>query len=181
MDRWILIWAAESGRRINEYRATRVEDVLFSKSSYLLSGAFDMEKWKPFPKVEGHAGREFPLTALMAEVARKALEGRVVSPSDYLFMTPQGRPYTDSKLRKIFHRATRVAGISCTLNEFGRHSMGKQLREGGATYSDIADILDNTESVARRNYTSMDVAKKGKILSLKSVQGQPGDRLKKGN
>lgn len=183
MTRWILSWAMESGRRINEYRATRVQDVVFSRAAYILAGAFDMEVWKPFPKVEGHAGREFPLTPLMAEVARKALAARpqLIGPSDYLFvMEGAAKPYTDSVLRKLFTRAATLAGIRCTLNEFGRHSMGKQLREAGATYSDIADILDNGEAVARSNYTSMDVVKKGKIVGLKISHGQPTDRLAKG-
>ena len=184
MDKWILIWAMESGRRINEYRATRVEDVIFSKSSYILSGAFDCETWKPFPKVEHHAGREFPLTPMMAEVARKAINERgPVGPKDYLFAHHNRKkkyvPYTDAVLRKIFVRAAKAAGYSCTLNEFGRHSMGKQLREAGATYSDIADILDNGETVARSNYTSMDVIKKSKIVNLRS-QGQPRDRFGEG-
>ncbi len=162
----ILRWAAETGRRINEYRALKIKDINFSKSVYEVNGAFDGERYKEFPKVPGHAGEEFPLTCECKDILNVALKDRIYGPDDFVFLNRE-RPYTDNSIRRIFERARKKAGYRVTLNEFGRHSMGLQLRQAGATYSDIADILGNTVEIAKKNYSHCEAVSKAKILELR--------------
>jgi hypothetical protein len=90
-------------------------------------------------------------------------------------------------LRKLFRTAKGKAGYpSVSLNTFGRHSKGYQLKLAGATDEQIADILANTPQVVRATYTHVEAGGKAKILQLLEKpsngeltrQGQPGTSKK---
>jgi|TARA_B100000959_G_scaffold108918_1_gene114832 hypothetical protein len=37
-----------------------------------IGGEFDMERYKPFPKVEDHAEQEFPITNTLLDILKRA-------------------------------------------------------------------------------------------------------------
>lgn len=173
----IFQWAIETGRRINEYRAMKVKDVDWKGDIYRIGGAFDREHYKEFPKNPLKKGEEFPLTEELKKILRGALKDRICNPEDFIFLN-RGKAYTGNALRHIFIKARKKAGYTVTLNEFGRHSMGLQLRQAGASYSDIADILGNTVEVAKNNYSHCESARKAKILELReNVRGMSVARI----
>lgn len=181
MDRLILRWAKETGQRINEYRAVRLCDLDPRRGVGAVNGAFDEEVYKPYPKMEEHVGAEYPLTDELREIIDLALAGRdVIGVNDYLFVRPTRRrelvPYTDSVLRKMFALARKAAGYpSVTLNTFGRHSMGWQLRDAGAPIDAIADVLGNDPLTAHKNYSHMNSVRKAEVLRMRKGVKKKGD------
>lgn len=166
-DKLIFEYLIETGRRLNEARAAKVRDLNFKERIYRIGGAFDKESYKPFPKVKDHAEEEYPITDNLFSILQKALAKRHYSPDDFVFINRIGKHYTDSRLRKIFNRARKKAGYdSITLNCFGRHSKGLQLKMAGASDEEIADILGNTPEIVRQTYTHVEAGRKAKILSL---------------
>lgn len=173
MHHLILDWARHAGRRPNEYRATKIRDIYFSKGTYGLNDAFDDEDDKPFPKNPDMVGTEFPLTDKLREIANKAMAGRVCGPDDYLFINPRcNNHYTHRSIGGIFERLKKRAGYEVTLNEFGRHSFAVQLLQSGATYTQVAAMLGNSAQVVEANYSTWDVAMKAEIINLKDRREQ---------
>ena len=167
LDKQIFEFLIETGRRINEARAIKVKDLDFKANVYRIGGAFDMENYKPFPKVEGHAEEEYPITEKLKEIFEIVLKNRVYGFDDFIFINRAGHYYKDSGLRKIFNFAKKKAGYSTyTLNVFGRHSKGLQLKMAGATDEEIASILGNTAKIVNETYTHVEAGSKAKILSL---------------
>ena len=174
----IFEWAMETGRRINEYRATKIRDIDFKRGVYRIGGAFDIdESYKPFPKVEDHAEREFPLTDRLIEIlarvgiTREAILAR--NPDDWVFVNPtarrEGGHYMARSLFWIFASARKKAKMpGVTLNEFARHSMAYQLINSGAGMDQVAMVLDNTPDVAARNYAHLEARTIAKVLKMRS-------------
>ena len=166
-DKPIFECLIETGRRINEARALKVRDLNFREEVYRVGGAFDLEHYKPFPKVEDHAEEEYPITEKLFNIFQRTLKDRVYSPDDYVFVNRSGRHYTDTRLRKIFNKARKESGYyNITLNVFGRHSKGLQLKLAGATDEEIASILGNSAKIVNETYTHVEAGGKAKILSL---------------
>lgn len=166
-DRPVFRWVLETGRRVNEYRALKVCDLDFKRGVYRVGGAFDMEHYKPYPKIEGHAGEEFPLSGSLLEIIKTALKDRVYGADSFLFVNRIGNHYTDGGLRKIYNAAReRACYPSITLNMFGRHSMGYKLKMAGASDEEIASVLGNTAKIVHETYTHVEAGNKSKILSL---------------
>lgn len=76
----------ETGRRFNEARAFKVKDLNFKTMAYRIGAAFDMERFKPFPKVEDHAEEEFPSTEKLLEFIKIVLKGRIYSAEDFVYV-----------------------------------------------------------------------------------------------
>jgi len=166
-DKPIFEFLIETGRRINEARAIRFRDLKEKERIYRIGGAFDMERYKPFPKVEDHAEEEFPITNTLLDILKRAAKDRNYGADDFVFINRIGSHYKDTGLRKIFNRARKKAGYnSITLNCFGRHSKGLQLKMAGASDEDIASILGNTPEIVRQTYTHIEAGGKAKILNL---------------
>lgn len=164
----ILRWATETGRRINEYRAMKVRDIAFERGEYYVGGAFDQEAYKPFPKVEGKGGVAFPLNDKLKAILADALKDRIYGPDDWVFINPNsGKAYTLRSLDAIFRKAQKLTGYKITLNEFGRHSFAVQHLAEGATYTQVAVLLNNTAEVVETNYSRWNTAQKAKILSIR--------------
>jgi|TARA_B100001971_G_C17669751_1_gene276943 site-specific recombinase XerD len=99
------------------------------------------------------------------------LVNRHYSPDNFVFINRIGNHYTDSRLRKIFNKAKKKARYnSITLNVFGRHSKGLQLKLAGASDEQIASILCNTTKIVHETYTHVEAGGKAKILSLLDKQ-----------
>ena len=152
---------------MSEARAIKVRDLDFKANVYRIGGAFDMENYKPFPKIEDHAEEEYPITENLKEIFNRVLKNRVYGFHDFVFLNRTGYYYKDSRLRKIFNRARKKAGYeSYTLNVYGRHSKGLQLKLAGASDEQIASILGNTAKIVNETYTHVEAGGKAKILSL---------------
>lgn len=166
-DKSIFEFLIETGRRINEARAIKFKDLDFQAMVYRVGGAFDMESYKPFPKTEDHAEEEYPITTKLVEITKETLKDRVYGPDSFLFVNRIGLHYKDSGLRKIFNCAKNKSGYEfITLNVFGRHSKGLQLKMAGASDEEIASILGNTAKIVNETYTHVEAGSKAKILSL---------------
>jgi len=175
----IFEWAMETGRRINEYRATKIRDIDLRRGVYRIGGAFDIdESYKPFPKIEDHAEREFPLTARLIEVLGKVGINRETIlarlPDDWVFVNPnakrKGGHYMARSLFWIFATARGKAELpNVTLNEFARHSMAYQLINSGATMEEVAMVLDNTPDVAAKNYAHLESHSIARVLKIRST------------
>lgn len=166
----IFRWAKETGRRINEYRAMRVREVAFEREEYYIGGAFDKEHYKAFPKVEDKGGMAYPLTDALKAILKDALKDRVYGPDDWVFLNPDsGKHYTQSTADKIFTDARKKTGYKITLNEFGRHSFAVQHLAAGASYTQVAVLLNNTAEVVEKNYSRWNTAQRAKILKMRET------------
>jgi len=164
----LLRWMVKTGRRVNEARALRVKDVVFSKMEYIVNGAFDGETYKPFPKTRETGGSVFPMDEEQADIIRQALAGRVYGPEDYVFINPRSDgPYTMQALGKIFIRARKKAGFQAiTLNEFGRHSWATQRLNEGWTFEQVALFLLNSADMVRKRYAKVTKAARVAVINM---------------
>jgi len=162
----ILRWAMLTGRRVNEYRAMLVKDINFAKGEYCVTGAFDKEERKPFPKVGNTTGAVFPLDEDMVAILSIALADRVYGPDDYVFLN-KGEPYTMNALGKIFLKARKKAGYyKVELNEFGRHSWATQRLSEGWSFSQVAMFLLNSAAVVEKRYANVTRATRQAVIEL---------------
>lgn len=78
------------------------------------------------------------------EAIMKAMSRHVAS-SEYVFCTEDGKPYSESTLRRYFAIAKRLAGITrrCRLNDL-RHTFASNLASEGLSLLDIRDALGHT-------------------------------------
>jgi integrase len=80
-------------------------------------------------------------------------------PEAFLFTNTYGKPYTDGRLRKIWNRACRKAGIKISLYHATRHSIASQAVEKGVPMELIQKALDHTSSKTTKRYASIGVHK----------------------
>ncbi len=85
-----------------------------------------------------------------------------VTSSEYVFVTDDGKPFSESTLRRHFAIAKRLAGITrrCRLNDL-RHSFASNLASEGLSLLDIRDALGHTtvrmsERYAKPNEQSLE-------------------------
>jgi len=164
----LLRWLVKTGRRVNEARALKVKDVIFSKMEYVVGGAFDRETYKPFPKVKETGGSVFPLDEELVAIVRESLAGRVYGPEDYVFINPKsGGPYTMNALGNLFSRARKIAGFqNITLNEFGRHSWATQRLSEGWSFEQVALFLLNTAEIVKDRYARVTKAARIAVINM---------------
>jgi len=173
----ILLWATETGRRINEYRATRIRDIDFRRGVYRIGGAFDIdESYKPFPKVPDHVESEFPLTKELIEIlamvgiTKETILSR--DPDDWVFVNQEAKDhghYRYRTIKKRFDLASRSAGYpQVELNVFARHSMAYQLINAGVSMERVANVLNNSRDVAAKNYAHIEACNMAEVIKLRS-------------
>jgi len=163
----IFEWLMETGRRINEARAMKVRDINFSKGEYYVTGAFDKNTYKPFPKIQDKSGATLPLNERTVEILKNALKDRIYGPDDYVFINPKnGFFYNYNEIGKILMQGRKKAEYDVELNEFGRHSWATQRLSEGWSYDQVAAFLLNTAAVVEKNYTNVDVAVRKSIINL---------------
>jgi integrase len=80
-------------------------------------------------------------------------------PEGFLFINTSIRPYTDSRLRKIWYRACRKAGIKISLYNATRHSIASQAVEKGVPLELIQQALDHSSIKTTKRYASIGVHK----------------------
>jgi integrase/recombinase XerD len=106
---------------------------------------------QPGLKIRGKGGREriVPLSPL----ARPAFE----------FWTGNTK-LSESALRREFADASRRSGVKVNPHWL-RHTFASRLRDKGATYEDIADILGNTVEVTRERYSRVNMRALGGLVN----------------
>lgn len=163
----IFLWLTWTGRRINEARAMKINDIDFRKLEYKVIDSFDKNREKPFPKIRSKAGAVLPLDDGIGDKAallRSVIGDRI---SGYVFINPNcGKPYTHNMLRRIFEDARKTAGYTISPNEFGRHSWATQRLAEGWTYDQVAMYLLNTATVVEKRYANVNVAVRRAVIKL---------------
>jgi len=97
--------------------------------------------------------------------------------TEYVFTTEEGRPYSESTLRRYFAIAKKFAGITrrCRLNDL-RHSFASNLASEGLSLLDIRDALGHTtvrmsERYAKPNEHALERMRDALNRSQKRVSG----------
>ena len=141
--------AAFTGLRLGELRALRWGDVDFTHSTVHVRRNLPLSGVERAPK-SGKV-RGVPLS----DQAAAALNGlskrdRWTGEDDYVFPSPLGGPFDDSKLRKEFHAACRAAGITrhVRLHDL-RHTFGT-LAVRGFPLSDVQAYMGHGAISPRR-------------------------------
>jgi hypothetical protein len=80
-----------------------------------------------------------------------------------------GSFYKQNALDTVFQKARAKTGYKITLNEFGRHSFAVQHLAEGASYTQVAVLLNNTAEVVEKNSSRWNVAQKAKILAIRKT------------
>ena len=178
----IFEFAVATGRRINEYRALKVKDLDYKRGVYVVSGAFDIETYKPYPKVADEVGTEYPLTKDLKQIIARALHCRDIFPDSFVFERMSRKkmhPYRHDEVSRIFKAAKIKAGYPhVELNTFGRHSMGWQLMEVGASITEISGVLGHKNiGTTMNHYTHMQSARK--LGTLKKLEKAAPKQRKK--
>lgn len=178
--RLILEVLRRTGRRENEARALQVKNVVFSRMEYTVTGAFDEEQYKPFPKVGSTTGAVLPIDEELASLFSQAISNRTCGPDDYLIINPNtGKPYKAVTLNSIFRKARKKAEFpSVTLNEFGRHSWATQRLNEGWSFDQVALFLLNSPDVVRRRYVNVTKATRSAVIEIHKnrLRGQTGGK-----
>lgn len=98
-----------------------------------------------------------PLSDRCREAIKNALAMRV-NHTEYVFCTPDGRPYSESTLNRYFALAKKLANITrrCRLNDL-RHTFGSNLASAGVSLIEIRDALGHTSTRTTERYAKPDV------------------------
>ena len=172
----ILKWLVKTGRRINEARAMKVRDVIFSKSEYVVINAFDMENLKDVPKEKKTAGAVFPLDDEHIAIIMESLSFKdgIYGPDDFVFSNPRtGGQYTMNSLLKVFYRIRKKAGFpSITLKGFGRQSFATQRLNEGWSYAEVGLFLLNTAQVVKDRYAVVTKAARVAVINFHNNKGR---------
>ncbi|HUO77832.1 MAG TPA: tyrosine-type recombinase/integrase, partial [Thermodesulfovibrionales bacterium] len=79
-------------------------------------------------------------------------------PEAFVFTNKAGRPYTSEGLRKIWHRATKKAGLRIQLKNATRHSGASQSINAGIDLATISKSLGHaTLQITKDKYASMNI------------------------
>jgi len=91
---------------------------------------------------------------------------RLYRPGNWLFESPEGKPYSATSIRKVFHRAKRNARITkpATVHTL-RHSFATHLLENGTNLRYIQQLLGHTSSRTTEIYTHVCQTDLTKIVS----------------
>lgn len=76
-----------------------------------------------------------------------------VTSTEYVFTTEEGKPYSESTLRRYFAIAKQIAGITrrCRVNDL-RHTFASNLASNGCNLLDIRDALGHTSTRMSERY-----------------------------
>ena len=80
-------------------------------------------------------------------------------PEAFLFTNTYGRPYTDSRLGKIWRKACKKVGIKISLKNATRHSIASQAIEKGVPMELIQQALGHSSMQTTKRYASIGVHK----------------------
>ena len=91
---------------------------------------------------------------------------KVYKPTTWLFESPEGKPYSATSIRKVFHRAKQNARIlkPATVHTL-RHSFATHLLENGTNLRYIQQLLGHTSSRTTEIYTHVCETDMTKIVS----------------
>lgn len=178
----LIMFGTMTGRRVNELRAFKVKDFDFKKNIYTINGAFDLETYKPFPKVKSKQGEQFPLTDELKEIVKSAIaeskrnaKREQLFPDDFLFLNQKGAHIGHSVLSRKFAETVDKLNYRITLNQFMRHSWATQKLDDGWTFDQISIFLSNDSSQVKESYTNVTTITKENIIKMKA-QEKASDR-----
>lgn len=130
----------QTGIRIGELAALRVEDLNFAEGSLHI------------PQAEGTMERVIPLNQPAATAVKKYLDIRPKSPSHTLFITKTGKPLLIRNIRTAIDRYFRVAGIKeAKVNDL-RHTWVATQLEGGMSLVTVAKLAGHKRLTTTEKY-----------------------------
>lgn len=130
----------QTGVRIGELAALRVEDVNFEASSLHV------------PQAEATVERTIPLNQPASESVKKYLEIRPKSPSHALFITKTGKPLLIRNIRTAIDRYFRIAGIKGAKVNDLRHTWVATQLESGMSIVTIAKLAGHKRLTTTEKY-----------------------------
>lgn len=146
-DRLIFETLIETACRPGEVCALRVNDLL--DGEVCIDEAFD--SWGNLRSTKSGKVRYSGISLDLWKKLREHSEGR--SPEDWLFLY-RNEPYRSRRLRNLWNRAAKEAGIKLSLYFGTRHSRASQIRlkEERKTALEISEKLGNTPWIAMNKY-----------------------------
>jgi len=130
----------QTGVRIGELAALRVEDVNFEVNSLHV------------PQAEGTVERTIPLNNPAGEAVKKYLEIRPKSPNHALFITKTGKPLLIRNIRTAIDRYFRIAGIKGAKVNDLRHAWVATQLESGMSLVTIAKLAGHKRLSTTEKY-----------------------------
>jgi len=126
--------------------------------------------------------RPLPLIPELLEVV-KPLMGK---PSDFVFLTKAGNPYTTTRLERIWRVASRKANKKygtkiVNLYNGLKHSFGVQRLDEGFNLDEIKEVMGHADSQTTRRYAEYSNRRRGKVMRGASQEFHSGYNQKKSN
>ncbi|MEW6420074.1 MAG: site-specific integrase [Nitrospirota bacterium] len=141
--------------RPGEARALKVKDVNIKDMTIHICRAWSLKSLRPRKNKKPYylpLSQKFNLNILRNKL-----------PEAFLFTNTFGKSYTDSRLRKIWNRACKKAGIKIPLYHATRHSIASQAINQGVDLAVISQALGHSSTASTKRYASL------KVQRLKSV------------
>jgi integrase/recombinase XerD len=177
-DHALLVLALQTGLRVSELSALRIEDL------HLGSGAFVHCTGK------GRKDRTTPLTKLTVTVMKHYLAERGGQPTDPVFAGPRGQPLGRDAIRRLVERHAAHAARACSSLSLKkptthtlRHTCAMRLLESGTDIATIALWLGHETSRTTEIYLHAYLALKERAIQRTAPPGttsgryRPPDRL----
>jgi integrase/recombinase XerD len=168
-DHTLLLVAIQTGLRVSELIALRLNDISLSTGAHLRAHG------------KGRKQRSVPLTRETIAVLRDWLKERQGQPDDPLFPTRQGQPLSRDAIELLVAKHAAAAAITPSLNTKRvtphtlRHTNAMLLRAGGVDIATIALWLGHESTKTTHIYEHADPALKERAISLIAPLGtKPG-------
>jgi integrase len=142
--------AAYSGLRLGELLALRWRDVDWTGSALTISRS--LSSGVEGTTKTGHVRRVPMADQAAAALDRLSQRQDFVSPDDYVFCNPLGRPLDGSALRRRYKRARDAAGLRPLRWHDLRHTFGSLLVAGGVDLVSIKDAMGHSQLTTTSRY-----------------------------
>jgi integrase len=158
-DREIFELAMIYGLRIGEICALQKDCI--TETEIIISRAVSNGKLEDNTKTK--KTRRYGITPR----AREILDSLPKQFSPYVFVRPDGKPFTWKALTKRWRTATKKAGIAINLYNGIRHSLGCQLMDENIEMEMVRDILGHSSTNTTRMYAKRSSASMTNVLQFR--------------
>lgn len=153
-DKPIFAFLMLHGCRPSEARALKIKDVDLRNQTITISATFSGRVYREKRKGKRSKSVVIPVHSEMIEfIASRVCQGL---PEAFLFINPRtGKPYSQNRLRKIWDKVRKKAGISKQLRLYDatRHSFASQLIKSGASLLAVSKLLGHSSTKMTERYT----------------------------
>jgi integrase len=141
------------GVRPGEAMALKVKDIDFNNGIIYISRTYSANRMRE--RVKSKVVRPRAINPILINMLSELCKDK--HPETFVFLNSRKRHFTDSNLRKAWHKVRENLKIDITLYQATRHSWATNALKDGADLKSIGDILGHTDIRTTLKYAHSDI------------------------